>query len=110
MIRTDPPDGWPGTGGHGAGWVAAELTPAVAAPTAPAGASWHTASATAATAAYRRPRCAVPKCSNPDRLIVTSGSIMAIANAPTAARAADHYFPRRVPDLAGNLPGQVQLP
>ncbi len=49
MIRGDPPEGWPGTGGHGVGWAAAEgaLRAAVAALTT---GTWHVATATATMA------------------------------------------------------------
>src|SRR6266851_8432755 len=96
MIRGDPPDGWPGALGDGAGRAAAgedgngrAAVDATLCPPAPAAAAWHPATATATTAKAarrRRPCCAMPSQRDPDRLIPTSSSTMATADAPPAAR------------------------
>src|SRR5260221_12661900 len=96
MIRGDPPDGWPGAVGDGAGRAAAgedlagrAAVDATLCPAAPAAAAWHPATATATTAkaaGRRRPFCAGPRQRDPDRLILASSSTMAPADAPPAAR------------------------
>src|SRR6266700_5426968 len=83
MIRGDPPDGRPGTVGDGAG--PATVDAALCPEAAPAATPWHPATATATTAnaaARLRPCCAAPSQRDPGRLIQTSSSTMAIANAP----------------------------
>src|SRR6266568_7804476 len=82
MIRGTGPDGWRGTGEDGTGPAAVGATVCLAA--APTDAAWHPATATATTAnaaARSRRCCAVPSQRDPDRLILTSSSTMAIANA-----------------------------
>src|SRR5690349_21597474 len=94
MIRGDRPDGGPGAAEDGLGSEedGEERAPADAPAClagAPAVAAWHPATATATTAnaaARRRPCGAVPSRFEPDRLILTSSSTMAIAHAPRAAR------------------------
>src|SRR5260221_3202677 len=104
MIRGDPPDGWPGAVGDGAGRAAAgedlagrTAVDATLCPAAPAAAAWHPATATATTAKAarrRRPYCAVPSQPDPDRLIMASSSTMATPAAPPAPSPESTTSPR----------------
>src|SRR5258706_13372703 len=97
MIRRDPPDGWPGAVGDGAGRAAAgedgkgrAAVDTTLCPAAPAAAAWHPATATATTAraaGRRRPCCAVPGPRDPDRPLLTSSSTRGTAERPPPARA-----------------------